>query len=298
MDGLNQNMFSLDVYSYNSQTIQEVVVETGGTSAEAGTGRVQLNIIPKQGGNNWSGTFNSSWTGPSLQSDNLDDDLRVRGLDTGASVKRFRDNGGAFGGPIVRDRLWFYTGHRYWGTQKYIQGSYYNKSPNKLFYIPDLDRVAFTNWYYHDNDLRLTWQATTKNKISVFYSHQDSCNCPVGLSGIGGANAIKGTPESRPKHLFNPLQNAVVSWTSPVNNKLLFEGAASSFQGLKVQLTTAFCSGLNKCLGRDSGVPLIAFAPPIPLKPTGQLHESWWGSKTEILFFVVACHVRGRSLSW
>jgi hypothetical protein len=30
MEGMNQNMFSLDVYSYNSQTIQEVVVETAG----------------------------------------------------------------------------------------------------------------------------------------------------------------------------------------------------------------------------------------------------------------------------
>ena len=234
MDGLNQNMFGLDVYSYNSHTIQEVVVETGGTSAEAGTGGVQLNIIPKEGGNTWSGSFSSSYAGPSLQANNLNDDLRVRGLQTGASVKRFRDNGGAFGGPIARNRLWFFTAHRYWGTQKYIPGTYYNKSPNKLLYVPDLDRVASTNWYYHDNDLRLTWQATARNKIAVFYSHEDSCNCPVGLSGIGGANAIKGTPESRPKHLFNPLKNAVVSWNSPATNKLLLEGAAS-YQGLKEQ---------------------------------------------------------------
>ena len=234
MEGMNQNMFGLDVYSYNSQTIQEVVVETGGTSAEAMTGGVQLNIIPKDGGNNWSGSFSSSYAGPTLQARNLNDDLRARGLQSGASIRRFKDNGGAFGGPIARDRLWFYTAHRYWGSSKYIQGTYYNKSPNKLFYVPDLDRVAYTNWYYHDNDLRLTWQATARNKIAVFYSHEDSCNCPVGLSGIGGANAIKGTPESRPKHLFNPLQNAVVSWNSPATNKLLLEGAAS-FQGLKEQ---------------------------------------------------------------
>jgi hypothetical protein len=234
MDGLNQNMFSLDVYSYNSQTIQEVVVETGGTSAEAMTGGVQLNIIPKDGGNNWSGSFSSSYAGPSLQAKNLNDDLRARGLQTGASIKVFKDNGGAFGGPIARNRLWFYTAHRYWGSQKYIQGTYYNKSPDRLFYVPDLDRVAHTNWYYHDNNLRLTWQATARNKIAAFYSHEDSCNCPVGLSGIGGANAIKGTPESRPKHVFNPLKNAVVSWNSPATNKLLLEGAVS-YQGLKEQ---------------------------------------------------------------
>ncbi|MBI4485460.1 MAG: TonB-dependent receptor [Acidobacteria bacterium] len=234
MEGLNQNIFGLDVYSYNSQTIQEVVVETGGTSAEAMTGGVQLNIIPKDGGNNWSGSFSSSWAGPSLQADNLNDDLRARGLRAGASIKQFKDNGGAFGGPIAPDRLWFFTAHRYWGTQKYVQGTYFNKSPNKLFYVPDFDNVAHTNWYYHDNNIRLTWQATARNKVALFYSHEDSCNCPVGLSGIGGANAVKGTPESLPKHLFNPLQNAVVSWSSPVTDKLLVEGAAS-FQGLNVQ---------------------------------------------------------------
>ncbi|MSO83857.1 MAG: TonB-dependent receptor [Acidobacteria bacterium] len=253
MDGMNQNMFGLDVYSYNSQAIQEVVVETGGTSAEAMTGGVQLNIIPKDGGNNWSGSFNSSWTGPSLQSGNLNDDLRARGLQTGASIKRFRDNGGAFGGPIARDRLWFYTAHRYWGSQKYIQGTYYNKSPNALLYAPDLDRVAFTNWYYHDNNVRLTWQATPRNKVAVFYSHEDSCNCPVGLSGIGGANAIKGTPEARPKHLFNPLHNAVVSWNAPATNKLLLEGGAS-FQGLNVQ--TEAMEGASKIGITDVGLGL------------------------------------------
>ena len=253
MDGLNQNMFGLDVYSYNSQTIQEVVVETGGTSAEAMTGGVQLNIIPKDGGNTWSGSFSTSWTGPSLQSDNLDDDLRARGLQTGASVKRFRDNGGAFGGPIASDRLWFYTAHRYWGTQKYIQGTYFNKSPNKLLYVPDLDRVAFTNWYYHDNNVRLTWQATARNKIAFFYSHQDSCNCPVGLSGIGGANAIKGTPESRPKHLFNPLKNAVASWNAPATNKLLLEGTFS-YQGLKEQ--TEAMEGASRIGITDVGLGL------------------------------------------
>jgi hypothetical protein len=253
MDGLNQNMFGLDVYSYNSQTIQEVVVETGGTSAEASTGGVQLNIIPKDGGNEWTGSFNTSWATPGMQAENLNDDLRARGLQTGASLKRFRDNGGAFGGPIVRDKLWFFTAHRYWGSQKYIQGTYYNKSPNKLFYQPDLDRVAHTNWYYHDNNVRLTWQANARNKIALFYSHEDSCNCPVGLSGIGGANAIKGTPESRPKHLFNPLKNAVASWNSPATNKLLLEGTFS-YQGLKEQ--TESLEGISRIGITDVGLGL------------------------------------------
>jgi hypothetical protein len=67
------------------------------------TGGVQLNIIPKDGGNNWSGSFSSSFAGPTLQAKNLNDDLRARGLQNGASIRRFKDNGGAFGGPIARE---------------------------------------------------------------------------------------------------------------------------------------------------------------------------------------------------
>jgi hypothetical protein len=56
------------------------------SSAEAMTGGVQLNIIPKDGGNNWSGSFNSSYAGPSLQAKNLNDDLRARGVNASDRV--------------------------------------------------------------------------------------------------------------------------------------------------------------------------------------------------------------------
>ena len=84
-EGISSNQQAGGVYSFNSQTFQEVVVETGGTSAEAVTGGVQMNIIAKDGGNQLSGSFSTAYAGPSLQSDNLTQDLQDRGLKT-ASV--------------------------------------------------------------------------------------------------------------------------------------------------------------------------------------------------------------------
>ena len=99
VEGLNQNQQALGVFSFNSQAFQEVVVETGGTSAEAMTGGVQVNIIPKDGGNRFSGSV-STHTRPELQSGNLNDELRARGLKTDVSIRKSYDNGGAVGGPI------------------------------------------------------------------------------------------------------------------------------------------------------------------------------------------------------
>ena len=67
VDGMNQNQQALGVFSFNSQSFQEVVVETGGMSAEAMSGGVQVNIIQKDGGNRFSGSFSTAYAGPKFQ---------------------------------------------------------------------------------------------------------------------------------------------------------------------------------------------------------------------------------------
>src|SRR5262249_29716535 len=159
VEGLNQNQQALGVFSFNSQAFQEIVLETGGMSAEAMSGGIQVNIIQKDGGNQFSGSLSMAYAGPKLQSGNLNDDLRARGLSTDISIRHSYDNGGALGGPIVKDKLWFFTAHRWWGASRYIQGSYFNKLQGTLFYEPDLTRVARNNEYFEDHSARLTWQA-------------------------------------------------------------------------------------------------------------------------------------------
>jgi Carboxypeptidase regulatory-like domain len=227
VDGMNQNQQALGVFSFNSQSFQEVVVETGGMSAEAMSGGIQVNIIQKDGGNQLSGSLSMAYAGPKLQSGNLNDDLRTRGLNTDISIRHSYDNGGALGGPIVKDKLWFFTAHRWWGASRYIQGSYFNKLQGTLFYEPDLTRVARNNEFFEDHSARLTWQATQKQKLVASFSLQNNCSCPFGLTGVGGVNAVKPTPESRGLHVYNPQYLPLVSWSYPVTNKFLLEAGFS-----------------------------------------------------------------------
>ncbi|HYR89442.1 MAG TPA: carboxypeptidase regulatory-like domain-containing protein [Terriglobia bacterium] len=227
VEGLNQNQQALGVFSFNSQAFQEIVVETSGMSAEAMTGGVQLNIISKDGGNRLSGSLSMAYTGPSLQMGNLTDALRARGLNTDISIRKSYDYGGALGGPIKKDKLWFFTAHRWWGASRYIQGSYFNKAQGTLFYEPDLDRVSHNDEYFQDHSLRLTWQVTPKHKIIGSFSHQNNCSCPFGLTGVGGVNAVKPAPESRGYHIYNPQFFPLVSWTYTATNRLLFEAGQS-----------------------------------------------------------------------
>jgi len=227
VEGLNQNQQALGVFSFNSQAFQEIVVETGNMSAEAMTGGVQVNIINKDGGNRLSGSLNLAYTGPSLQMGNLTDALRARGLNTDISIKRSYDYGGAIGGPIKKDKLWFFMAHRWWGASRYIQGSYFNKAQGTLFYEPDLNRVAHNNEYFEDHSLRLTWQVSRKHKIVGSFSQQNNCSCPFGLTGVGGVNAVKPAPESRAWHVYDPQFLPLVSWTYTATNRLLFEAGQS-----------------------------------------------------------------------
>ena len=130
--GMDSRVFSGGGFQYNAHTFEEVVVETAAGSAEASTGGIQINIVPKDGGNVFSGTLGFEVTGPNLSSDNLNDDLRARGLTAAPSVRRYYDAGGGLGGPIKRDKLWFFAAFRWEDRSLYQVGNYWNKRQGSL----------------------------------------------------------------------------------------------------------------------------------------------------------------------
>jgi len=115
-------------YIANQAGVQEIVLETAGMSAESQTGGVHMNIVPKDGGNTFNLYVNAAYSGKDLQNTNLTDDLRARGLTQAAKLKRASDFGVGLGGPIQRERLWFYTAHRWWRAEEYIPGNFYNRT--------------------------------------------------------------------------------------------------------------------------------------------------------------------------
>src|SRR5262249_22330330 len=121
----------------NQAFVQEMTLLTSGIGAESQTGGVQINLVPREGGNAFKVYVKGTGTGSALQSSNLDDALRQRGVTTAPKVKKIWDFGGGLGGPIKHDALWFYTAHRYWGNGEIVPGNYFNSTPHTFAYTPD-----------------------------------------------------------------------------------------------------------------------------------------------------------------
>ena len=214
----------------NQVATQETVFQIGGMGAESETGGVQINVIPRQGGNTYSLYFNGNGSGPALQFDNLSREVRDRGLTTVSSVKKVWDLGGAAGGPIRKDKLWIFGASRNWGSQNYATGNYFNKTqgvyigaPNSgvSMYTPDADRPAYTNGYLRDFfNVRITWQATEKQRFNFSQNLQGNCDCYRGVDGLLAPEAVQ-------QRIYGPTGASQASWNFPASNRLLFEAGTT-----------------------------------------------------------------------
>jgi len=230
--GMDNRVFSGGGFQYNQHTFQEVVVETAAGNAEATTGGVQINIIPRDGGNVFSGSMSAEFTGPKLTSDNVDDGLRRRGLTSAPSVREYYDVGGGIGGPIQRDKLWFFASAKWEDRSQYQVGNYYNKLQGTLFYEPDLSRPAYDRTFSKDLGLRLTWQSAARHKIAGSYTVHPACQCTFAiLEQVSPLFA----PEATAEHHYNPQGLGVLSYTYPATNRVLFEFDASRSQYFRNQ---------------------------------------------------------------
>ncbi|MBI3049343.1 MAG: TonB-dependent receptor [Acidobacteria bacterium] len=207
--------------SLNQATVDEVTVQTSGATAEAESGGVLVNIVPRDGGNIFSGSFTANFANNALQSSNLDDELRARGVTVIADIRKRYDAGGGVGGPIMRDKLWFFASSRYWITSTYVPGNYFNATQGTLFYTPDLNRPLYDENYYWDNRVRLTWQAAERHKITATWGVERNCNCLNNVAlGMRDA-AASGSA------FYWPNRQGQATWNSPVTNRLLFEAGVT-----------------------------------------------------------------------
>src|SRR6476660_8335791 len=90
---------------HNDAMSQEITVQTAALGAEVSAGGPHLNLIPREGGNRFSGATYAGYTNGSFQSNNLTQDLFDRGLKTPDAVDLIYDTNASLGGPLKRDRL-------------------------------------------------------------------------------------------------------------------------------------------------------------------------------------------------
>jgi hypothetical protein len=204
----------------NNAGTQEVTLDTSAGSAEAATGGVRVNFIPRDGGNIFAGVMYVRFTNHSLQSSNFTDDLKSRGLSTPNSIKTNWEVNPGFGGPIRQDKLWFFASARYTKDEGYIAGMFYNKNannPNAWAYEPDPNRPAISGSAQPEEKLRLSWQAAPKHKIGLTWQEQKDNPCPSDVTATSSPEA--GTCRPQPV-----IRVAQTEWTSPITNRVLLEG--------------------------------------------------------------------------
>jgi len=212
---------------YNMEGVAEIQLQTNGAGADTETAGMQINYIPKEGGNSFSASGRFTYTNTDFQSGNLSPELQARGATSPPSIRRIYDYGGGLGGPIARDRLWFYTAHRWWSSEQFSPGSFYNKvqgqkAPNgRPLYEPDLSRPAYVSDPSVENSGRLTWQVTPKDKVTYFGNRGDHCVCIRLLNATRSPEASQNTKTGPGQHLSQ------ATYSRPHTNRVLVEGGFS-----------------------------------------------------------------------
>src|SRR5205823_3121093 len=110
------------VYDNENQT-QEIAVQVSGGAAENQLSGVLVNRIPRTGGNSFTGDGLFLFANDKLQGTNLDSALVARGLTTGAKLYRDYDLNYSGGGPLMKDRLWFFVSGRNNAYNNYVAGA-------------------------------------------------------------------------------------------------------------------------------------------------------------------------------
>lgn len=143
-DGLditgNNGNGGIGVTYYNQALQEEVSVQSKALPAEIGGGGIYLNMVSKDGGNQFKGSMFVSYTGDALQSSNVSDEQRALGMTDPARVDSLLDFNPTFGGPLIRDRLWFIGSYRYWRNNR-LEANTYNPDGSQA-----LDRQLLVNY--------------------------------------------------------------------------------------------------------------------------------------------------------
>ena len=163
---------------YDFDAFDEINVQSGGGDLKVQTGGLGLNFVTKRGTNAFHGGVHSYFSHNDLQSTNTPSELAGNpGLKDGKAdhIEQINDYGAELGGPIIKDKLWF------WGS--------YGKNDIRLyrFNSASQDKTLITAW-----NAKLNWQPGASDNISFFFFNgiKSKYNRDLGFGGTGSNAAL------------------------------------------------------------------------------------------------------------
>ena len=258
---------------WNDGSFQELSYVTGADSAEMGQGGIRVNLVPKDGGNAFHGVVfgnysPSAWAfdnckspgiGQACARSNLSGDLtfnKANYLTNVAKLTKNYDFNPGIGGPIARDKAWFFATFRYLAVNKTVADSFYNLDPSPFKYSPDFSRPGIDDGHIRSAAGRVTAQISAKDKVSYYHDEQNKVRGHWGISGSvpPEATAVEPTPTSFV---------SVSKWTRTQSSRLLFDAGFAVYDQEYAELYQK-----------------SVFASPIPLvtisdQSTGKIANAW-----------------------
>jgi hypothetical protein len=232
--------------TYDTANAEEMQVLISGGLGEAETGGPSINIVPKSGGNSFRGSAFYSTSGDWATSNNLDDQLRSYGITRPPTLRTNWDTSFSIGGPIKRDRLWFFANVRGWANANVVDGIFANRfagDASHWDYASDSSIESRTAEARKIVAARLTAQLTPRNRLTVSHDYQRRCGGSTlrqdgdGCRQAGGDWIASGrtfgadtvSPETFPGYHNFPYNTTQVTYSSPLSNRTLIEGGYSRF---------------------------------------------------------------------
>jgi hypothetical protein len=218
VDGMPVKLNGTTSQAYtNFSMVEEVTFQTTGIASDTSGGGVRVNMIPKEGGNSFRSQLFFGGSSGAWQSSNITPELTSRGVPAPTATDYLYDFNPAFGGPLQRNRFWFFGSYRRLVLNTKPGGSYADGRP------------AIEDQWIDSGSARLTWQASRANKITLYmdrawkgkgHDFTDLVPAEVAPSGIDPETAAS---KRDPKVYYIGYGK----WTSTVSNRLLLENGVS-----------------------------------------------------------------------
>jgi hypothetical protein len=205
--------------SYFDDMLQsEISVMTSAIPADTSGGGIRLNSVLKDGGNQFSGAAFLGFTSGDWQADNVDDNLRAapHSIRSANAIKHIQMFSASFGGPIMRNKLWFLVSGRHQSSDELVADV-----PVQVT-APDGQVLnSYIDTYVRGPSVRLTWQVSPNNKLATFASRWWKRK---GKDFTAGQDPRVGQFRD-PKHAHHFVGN--IKWTSTLGHNFLIEAGYS-----------------------------------------------------------------------